>query len=440
MEEFILDNATQLTPAWIALSVFLFAYLLVILEEFTQLRKSKPLVVASGIIWMMVAIIAKQHNQQALIQTALQHHLIAYLELLLFLVVAITYINVLTERQVFESLRGWLIKRGYSYRQLFWITGILTFVMSAFADNLTTALAMSAVIFAIGKDNPRFVGLSCINIVVAANAGGAFSPFGDITTLMVWQADILPFARFFKLFFPSLVNFLIPAFCMYYALPKATPSSTITAIPLSAGGKRIIFLFSLTIITTICLKHFFQLPPAIGMMVGLGYLQFFAYYTKYKSNIKTIEIFPAIKELDWDTLLFFYGIILSVGGLATLGYLKVFSNALYTSWPTTLSASYQYTPGNILIGILSAIVDNIPLMFSVITLHPIMSEGQWLLLTLTAGVGGSLLSIGSAAGIAVMGQGGGLYTFFTHLKWFWAIALGYIASIICHLWWNARLF
>jgi len=178
------------------------------------------------------------------------------------------------------------------------------------------------------------------------------------------------------------------------------------------------------------------------MMIGLGYLQLFAYYTKLKNNIRTIEIFPAIKELDWDTLLFFYGIIFAIGGLATLGYLEIVSNTLYANanWHTALPPAYQYAPGNILIGILSAIVDNIPLMFAVITVHPAMSEGQWLLLTLTAGVGGSLLSIGSAAGVGVMGQAHGIYTFFTHLKWFWAIALGYAASIACHLWWNASLF
>jgi NhaD family Na+/H+ antiporter len=436
----ILENATQLLPAWIALALFFLAYLLVILEEFIQLRKSKPMVLAAGIIWALVAYIANQRGVPEIVRNAIQHNLMDYATLLLFIIVAMTYINTLTERRVFEALRTWLVRRQYTYRELFWITGILSFFLSGIADNLTTALAMSAVIMAVGKGNARFIGLGCINLVVAANAGGAFSPFGDITTLMVWQADLVPFTRFFKLFLPSVINFIIPALCMHFALPKGRPVATNERVTLSRGGKRVIVLFLLTIATAVCFQSYFHLPPAIGMMVGLAYLQFFAYYTQHHDNIRTLEIFPAIKELDWDTLLFFYGVILAVGGLATLGYLEIVSSALYSDWNAYFSPAYQHTPGNIIIGILSAIVDNIPLMFAVITMDPSMSQGQWLLITLTAGVGGSLLSIGSAAGVGVMGQAYGFYTFFTHLKWIWAIALGYAASIAFHLWWNANLF
>jgi Na+/H+ antiporter NhaD/arsenite permease-like protein len=440
MENTILENSTSLLPAWIALGTFIVAYILVILEEFIQLRKSKPMVLGAGIIWAMVALIANQKGLSNIAGAAIRHNLMDYAEILLFIIVAMTYINTLTERRVFEALRTWLIHHRYTYRKLFWITGILSFFLSAIADNLTTALAMSAVIMAVGKGNPRFIALSCINLVVAANAGGAFSPFGDITTLMVWQAGLVPFSKFFKLFLPSVINFIIPALCMHFALPKGRPTATYEKVTLSRGGKRAILLFILTIVTTVLFQSYFHLPPAIGMMMGLAYLQFFAYYTQYRKQIRTLEIFPAIKELDWDTLLFFYGVILAVGGLATLGYLEIVSSALYGDWITYLSPAYHHTPGNIIIGILSALVDNIPLMFAAIKIHPIMSLGQWLLITLTAGVGGSLLSIGSAAGVGVMGQAHGFYSFFSHLKWIWAIALGYVGSIAFHLWWNADLF
>ena len=435
----ILQDVIYSIPALIALFLFFLAYVFVLLEEFTQLRKSKPLVLASGIIWIIVAFIAHQQNVLPEINNSIRHHLMDFAELLLFIIVAITYINVLTERKVFEALRCWLTRQSLSFKQLFWITGILTFFISAIADNLTTALAMSAVILAVGKENSRFIGIACVNVVVAANAGGAFSPFGDITTLMVWQAGIISLCGFFKLLLPSIINFLIPACCMHFALPKGRPLPPQKVVRFSEGGKRVIALFILTILTTVILQHHFKLPPVIGMMIGLAYLQFFAYYTKYRKNIPTIEIFPAIKELDWDTLLFFYGVIMAIGGLSTLGYLEILSHALYSGWES-FGPAYQHTPGNILIGLLSALVDNIPLMFAVITMHPAMSEGQWLLLTLTAGVGGSLLSVGSAAGVSVMGQARHAYTFSTHLKWAWAIALGYIASILCHLWWNAESF
>jgi Na+/H+ antiporter NhaD/arsenite permease-like protein len=139
-----------------------------------------------------------------------------------------------------------------------------------------------------------------------------------------------------------------------------------------------------------------------------------------------------VQRVEWDTLLFFFGIIFAVGGLGVLGYLGLASQYLYTDLGPTSA--------NIIIGALSAIVDNIPLMFAVLTMDPQMSEGQWLLITLTCGVGGSLLSIGSAAGVALMGQAREIYTFSSHLKWTWAIALGYVASIAAHLLINASLF
>jgi Na+/H+ antiporter NhaD/arsenite permease-like protein len=440
MKNIILNTSLYSPIALTCAIAFIIAYLLVIFEDLTHLKKSKPLIIASSIIWILVAYLAHAQQQTEAINIAIRHHLSDYVELLLFLIVAITYINVLNERNVFEALRAFLIKQKFSYRQLFWLTGLLAFFMSALADNLTTALALSAIVIAVGKDNLKFSSIACINLVVAANAGGAFSPFGDMTTLMVWQAGLIPFAKFFKLFVPSVVNYVIPALCMHFALPKGHPEPLKDTVSLSAGGKQVVCLFLLTIVITVLLQNFFKLPPALGMMFGLGLLQLFSYYTLYKEKFPNLDIFPAIKDLDWDTLLFFYGIIMAIGGLAALGYLEVLSSTVYSNWLDLSSVAYQHAPGNIVIGLLSAILDNIPLMFSVITMHPNMSEGQWLLLTLTTGVGGSLLSIGSAAGVGVMGQAPGIYTFFNHLKWAWAILLGYIASIACHFWWNASSF
>jgi Na+/H+ antiporter NhaD/arsenite permease-like protein len=147
---------------------------------------------------------------------------------------------------------------------------------------------------------------------------------------------------------------------------------------------------------------------------------------------KPLHIFGILEKVEWDTLMFFYGIILGVGGLGTLGYLALTSRALYEGLGPTAA--------NVLVGLLSAVVDNVPVMFAVLSMNPPMSDGQWLLVTLTAGIGGSLLSIGSAAGVALMGQSRGAYTFLTHLRWTWAIALGYVASIVTHLLINRQLF
>jgi NhaD family Na+/H+ antiporter len=430
-----------------SLVIFVIAYLAVMAEEFTKLRKSKPVILAAGLIWTLIGAVYTSRGLSDTAAAALRHNLLEYGELLLFLLAAMTYINAMEERHVFEALRGWLVRRSLSYRALFWATGTLAFFISPFADNLTTALIMCAVLLAVGGHHQRFITLGCINIVVAANAGGAFSPFGDITTLMVWQRGKVEFWTFFALFVPSVVNYVVPAVLMTFALPSGTPHGVTDRTHMKRGGGIIIGLFLLTIATAVAMHNFLHLPPFLGMMTGLAYLQFFGFYlkvTQHKErrpingtngedigNVVAFDIFRPIARAEWDTLLFFYGVILCVGGLAFLGYLSGVSTILYEQWGATSA--------NVLIGVLSAIVDNIPLMFAVLTMDPHMSIGQWLLVTLTAGVGGSLLSIGSAAGVALMGQSRGMYTFFGHLKWTPAIALGYALSIIVHLWVNAEL-
>ncbi len=416
--------------ALLALLLFFIAYGFVVAEEVIHLRKSKPVIAASGIIWVLVALMAKQvEGGEQLVDRALQHNLQEYAALLLFLLSAMVYVNAMTERNVFEALRSWLTRQGFSYRALYWITGLLAFFISPIADNLTTALLMGAVILAIGSDQPKFITVAFINIVVAANAGGAFSPFGDITTLMVWQANKANFFEFFSLFIPALVNYLVPAAIMCLAIPSATPTKKEETVKLRFGARRICLLFLCTIATTIGFKHFLHLPPFLGMMTGLSYLLLFAYYIKIKQHrtediTAEFNIFNKVARAEWDTLLFFFGVIFCVGGLAIIGYLTQVSNVIYNGWGPTIA--------NILVGLFSAVIDNIPVMFSIISMDPDMSHYQWLLVTLTAGVGGSLLSVGSAAGVALMGQSQGNYTFFSHMRWSWAIALGYAASIYTH--------
>lgn len=434
-----------------AIALFVFAYILVMTEEVTHLHKSKPVIIAAGLIWVLVAWECHNFNIPEAASKAVRHNILEYAELFLFLLVAMTYINVLEERQVFTALRVFLTNRGYNYRQLFWATGAMAFVLSPIADNLTTALLMCAVIMAVGKDNANFVKLSCINIVVAANAGGAFSPFGDITTLMVWQRGHLDFFDFFAIFLPSVAAFVVPAACMHFAVEQGQPRRILDRQKIKFGGIFAMVLFLFTVLTAVVFHYVLKLPPVIGMMTGLGYLNFYSYYLnrietriiagrEYSDAPKPFDIFNLIKEAEWDTLFFFYGVVLSVGGLAAFGYLAWMSEAFYQQLGTHLSAIHHATPANILVGVLSAIIDNIPVMFAVITMDPSMSQGQWLLVTLTAGIGGSLLSIGSAAGVALMGQAKGYYTFSSHLKWSWAILLGFIAACALHIWLNHAWF
>ncbi len=435
-----MPEALELTGTWfgfVAVALFVAAYILVILEEKLALRKSKPVLLAAGLIWVLIGFAYALAGKSEVAEVAAQHILFEYGELFLFLLVAITYVNTLEERHVFAVLKARLTDRSLTYRQLFWLTGVLAFLLSGLLDNLTTALIIGAVILSVGAGSPRFIAIACVSTVVAANAGGAFSPFGDITTLMVWQKNKLQFSEFFVLFLPSLVNWLVPAALMHFAIPKTAPEPVVDRARMKPGARGVMVLFAATIATAVGFRNFLGLQPALGMMLGLGYLQVWSYFLQKKGRRKNdddmvLNSFAEIQRVEWDTMLFFFGIIFAVGGLGVMGYLTLANEFLYSSWGATIA--------HVAIGILSAIVDNIPLMFAVLTMNPALSDGQWLLVTLTTGVGGSLLSIGSAAGVALMGLAHGKYTFSSHLRWTWAVALGYAAAIALHLVLNAARF
>jgi len=424
--------------AWLALLVFIAAYLAVILEERIHIAKSKPVMLGAALIW---ALIAWKTDGSDATRAAFDEMFLEYAEIFFFLVVAMAYVSAMAERGVFEALRAQLTRLGYTYRALFWITGVVAFFLSAVLDNLTTALVMSAVILAVGAGSARFCTLALINLVVAANAGGAWSAFGDITTLMVWQAHKVEFLEFFAIFLPSLVNWLVPAACMHLALPRGRPERLEATARIGYGGIAICASFALTIAITVAGKQWLGLPAAFGMLSGLALLGLLAshierrerrYALAQEVDTEAYSIFRIIAKAEWDTLLFFYGVFGCVGGLAVIGYLDLASQHLY--------GGLGFTLGNTVMGLLSAVVDNIPIMFAVLKMNPPMDHGQWLLMTLTAGVGGSLLSIGSAAGVALMGVSRGMYNFGSHLRWTWAIALGYVASIGVHLLLNAQHF
>jgi Na+/H+ antiporter NhaD/arsenite permease-like protein len=284
----------------------------------------------------------------------------------------------------------------------------------------------------------------------------------------------VPFADFFSLLIPAIVNFVLPAAIMNFWIPKERPAAVMEAPAMKRGGFIIIGLFALTIVTATCFENFLSLPPAAGMMLGLTYLKFFSFYlqktasygnsnelinaekleiqplealTTEKARLdelrmqehqqdveknQSFDVFQKVAQLEWDTLLFFYGVMVCVGGLSFIGYLGVASHHLYGSIDPTVA--------NILVGIASAFVDNGTIMLAVLTMAPDISEGQWLLVTLTAGVGGSMLAVGSAAGVGLMGQAKGVYTFTSHLKWTPVIVLGYFGSIAAHFLINGRYF
>lgn len=428
---------------YFAVAMTVIAYIIAMTEDLHQLSKAKPMVLGSALIWFAIFIYYSYATGSAKnVAPIFQSNLTAYAELFLFITVSMTFLNAMTERGIFDALRIVLENRQYSYRQLFWITGAIAFLLSLVISSLTVGLLMGYIILQIGKNQPKFVGLAGLNAVVAANAGGTMSPLGGISTFFVWQQNALQFTEFFTLTIPCIVNFLVPAAIMHFSVTKETPTFSKEIPVLKRGSKRIIFIFILTFTITILSNVFFDMPAIAGMIFGLALLQFFAYFLTKTEKLshflipetqetidsnKGFDVFKCIAGVDWDTLLFFYGAMMIVGALSFLGYLDAMAHYLFTQISPTLA--------NVLIGLSSSTIDNGTLMFAVLNMHPDLPNGQWLLLTLTLGVGGSLLAIGSAPALHVLGLMKGVmkegegYTFTLHLRWMPAILLGFFASI-----------
>jgi Na+/H+ antiporter NhaD/arsenite permease-like protein len=426
----------DLTTTWVGIAslvVFVVSYYFIATEDKYHINKAKPALFGGTLIFILIGI---YYAMNGLDIDALHHevnHLIIEIAgIFFFLFVAMTYIEAMIDRQVFSALRVNLVKKGYDYRKLFWVTGFIAFFLSPVADNLTTALILATVLVTIDKTNKEFLVPSAINVVVAANAGGAWSPFGDITTLMAWTAGKGTFVDFLFLFPASFIGWIITAFLLSRFVPNGNPPTADgeADIKILEGGKVIMGLFGLTIFIAVMSHQVLHLPAMWGMLFGLAILKLYVYMLNKKNNKndmldenKPINAFSWIAKIENDTLLFFFGILAAVGGLHFLGFLEYFT-ALYTQFGATAV--------NIGVGFLSAIVDNVPVMSAVLKSNPDMgvdAHAQWMLVTLTAGVGGSLISFGSAAGVGVMGKMHGIYTFSSHMKYAWTILIGYVISV-----------
>ncbi len=417
-------DLTHTWVGWLALAIFVVAYYLIATEERYEINKAKPALFAGTSMFMVIGV---YYALNGLNPDPLHEEMVKLVEeiaeIYFFLFVAMTYIETLIERGVFDALKFNLVSKGYSYKKLFWLTGLLAFFISPVADNLTTALILSTVLFTIDKTNRDFLVAGAINIVVAANAGGAWSPFGDITTLMAWTAQKAEFVDFLYLFVPSIGGWVLTAWLLSFFVPKGEPhfdATTEFKPVIKEGGMTVVWLGAFTIFIAVMGHQFFHFPAMWGMMFGLSLLKLFSYRLSRRST-DGFDIYLSMKKVENDTLLFFFGILSAVGALHYLGYLE-YIHHLYD----LLGA----TTANIGVGFISAIIDNVPVMSAILKSSPQMGIDQWLLVTLTAGIGGSLISFGSAAGVGVMGRLRGIYTFGSHLKLAWTVLAGYILSLV----------
>lgn len=420
----------DLTSTWVgilSLIIFVVGYYFIATEDRYHMNKAKPALLTGTSIFMLIGLYFSLNGIDGhALESEIEKLIVEIAEIFFFLFVAMTYIEAMIDRRVFAALRYNLVSKGYSYRKLFWITGLLAFFISPVADNLTTALILSTVLVTIDKGNAKFLVPGAINIVVAANAGGAWSPFGDITTLMVWIAEKGAFSEFLYLFPASVVGWGVTAFLLSRFVPDTKPhfDSMESKEEILKGGKIIIVLFALTILLAVLSHQVLHLPAMWGMMFGLAILKVYTYSMNFHTDKEhQVNPFAWIAKIENDTLLFFFGILAAVGGLHFLGYLEYFTKLYDTLGPTVV---------NIIVGFISAVIDNVPVMSAVLKADPNMGvneNAQWMLVTLTAGIGGSLISFGSAAGVGVMGKLHGIYTFGSHMKYAWTVLIGYIVSI-----------
>jgi Na+/H+ antiporter NhaD/arsenite permease-like protein len=409
---------------WLLLAIFIVGYYFIAAEEKYHINKAKPALFTGTFLFILLGgYYAFNGLNMAPFETEIAHLILEIAEIFFFLFVAMTYIEALIERGVFNALKTKLIAKGYGFKQLFWVTGFLAFFISPIADNLTTALILSTVLITINRTNKAFLVPAAINVVVAANAGGAWSPFGDITTLMAWTANKGYFVDFLFLFPASFLGWIVTAYFLSRFVPDEHPNKeddeTADSIKILKGGKVIIALGVFTIAMAVISKQIMHLPPMWGMLFGLSVLKLYAYKLKVHHN-EDIQIYSSVSKVENDTLLFFFGILAAVGALHFAGFL---------GHAVKLYEMFNPTYVNIGVGFLSAIVDNVPVMSAVLKANPDLPLAQWMLVTLTAGVGGSLISFGSAAGVGVMGKLKGIYTFSAHMKLSWTILIGYIISV-----------
>ncbi|MEA3386889.1 MAG: sodium:proton antiporter NhaD [Patescibacteria group bacterium] len=421
----------DITMTWVgfsALFIFSVGYYFIAMEEKYHIDKAKPALLIGTFMFMLVAFYyAINGLSMDLVHKEANHLILEIAGIFFFLFVAMTYIETLIHMNVFEKLKYNLISKGYTYRQLFWITGFIAFFLSPIADNLTTALILATVLITIEQKNKEFLIPGAINIVVAANAGGAWSPFGDITTLMAWTAGKGTFVDFLFLFPASIIGYLVTAVLLSRIVPNTAPEIDLTKEEnpeMATGAKVVMGLGIFTIFSAVMSHQVLHLPAMWGMMFGLALLKMFDYRLKKKHG-KGFGVFKSIAKIENNTLMFFFGILAAVGALYFIGWLAL---AAVVYDPSVLGPTWS----NIGVGFLSAIVDNIPVMSAVLKASPEMGLDQWMLVTLTAGVGGSLISFGSAAGVGVMGKLPGIYTFGAHMRYSWMILIGYIVS--CAVW------
>ena len=439
------------------IAVFVVGYLFIALESVTKVNKAAVALLMFVLCWTLFMIDPGSYISNAVgsnvaqaVSEVIEKHLGSTSTTLFFLMGAMTIVEIVDQNGGFNFVRG--VMKTKSKRVLLWRIAFMTFFLSAILDNLTTSIVMIMILRKLVQDHKDRIIYASL-VIISANSGGAFSPIGDVTTIMLWNKGVITAAGVIKeVLLPSIVSMVIPAFIMQYMLKgemtveaEAETNSHTTALDFTAHQRKAIFFLGVGGLMFVpVFKSITHLPPFVGILLVLGVLWtatevFYRNLHREKDEEGTMKrVTNLLSHIDMSTILFFLGILMAVACLETIGVLVQLGETLNVAF----DGNHYAVTG--IIGVLSSIVDNVPLVAGCMGMYPVAPTGDmaidgifWQLLAYCAGVGGSMLIIGSAAGVVVMGLE--KITFGWYMKHIsWIAFVGYVAGIFCY--WLLRMF
>ena len=444
---------SSLTLAIVA--VFIVGYFFIAIESVTKVNKAATALLMFVVCWTLFMIDPAQYLSAAIgdakamiVSGEIERHLGSTATTLFFLMGAMTIVELVDQNGGFNFVRDTLQTR--SKKKLLWRIAFMTFILSAILDNLTTSIVMIMILRKLVSDKKDRMIYAAL-VIIAANSGGAFSPIGDVTTIMLWNKGVITAAGVItEIFIPSLVSMVIPAYILSLSLKGRLTFTEDQAYSFQASAlttnqrKTIFFLGVGGLIFVPIFKSITHLPPFVGILLVLGVLWTVTevFYARLKEEEEQgamqKRVTDMLSRIDMSTILFFLGILMAVACLETIGVLTALGKGLDVAF----AGNHYLVTG--IIGVLSSIVDNVPLVAGCMGMYPVQAVGDmavdgvfWQLLAYCAGVGGSMLIIGSAAGVVVMGLE--KITFGWYMKRItWIAFVGYVAGIISY--WALRTY
>lgn len=388
-------------------------FLTIVAEDFTKVDKAKTTLFFGTLVWVLYFIAPPEGVDAQQLMHALNENLLEIATLWLFLMAAMTFVAYVSHKGVIDGIVNRVMPTHMSERRLMLVTGLFAFFFSSMADNITATLVCITVLVSLNLSTEKLLRYIVL-VVFAVNSGGAALITGDVTTLMIFLADKVKIADLFLLSLPALLAVLFLSFLLSRSLTGQVVLVK-REIEVAMGDRIIAGLFLATIIGTIGASIAFGIPPVLSFLFGLA-VMFMAVHFLNKDE----PVLEYIRKIEFDTLLFFLGVLLLVGMLKELQVLEHFPT-LYEKLPVVVA--------NYAVGLFSAVLDNVPLTAALLKSGIEMTEGQWLTLTYSVGVGGSLLAIGSAAGVVAMSKIPAL-SFIAYFRYFGYLLLAYTVGFI----------